>query len=159
MTSRTMSAPFRMIGKIRKTLVDYSLRRYLGYAVQPWHWLLLAEMRRRKAREIAVFREQLESAIDELTNEDMVARHVFRPWLANAPVACLAPAAALPISLPSDPELRMRVDRLGWVLEQAIESLPQAWGGVAEWLQSRETARDVCSDAYTRSERIANLEL
>ena len=152
-----MGAPSRLIGKIRKTLADYSLRRYLRYAVQPWHWPLLAEMRRRKAREIALFGEQLASAIDGLAYEDVAARHVFRPWLACAPAACLAPAAAPPISMPSDPELRMRVDRLGWVLEQAVDSLPQAWGGVAEWLKSRETAPDVCSDAYTRAERIANL--
>jgi Heparinase II/III-like protein len=152
-----MGAPSRLISKIRKTLADYSLRRYLRYAVQPWHWPLLVEMQRRKAREIALFGEQLASAIDGLANEDVVARHVFRPWLACAPVACLAPAASPPISLPSDPELRMRVDRLGWVLEQAVDSLTQAWGGVDEWLKSRETAPDVCADAYTRSERIANL--
>lgn len=152
-----MSAPSRMIDKIRKTVTDYSLRRYLCYAIQPWHWPLLAEMRRRKAREIDFFREQLMGAIDGQSNEDVLARHVFRPWLASAPAACLEPAAALPMSLPSDPELRMRVDRLSWILEQAVDSLPQAWDGVAKWLKSRETAPDICSDAYTRSERIANL--
>ena len=105
-----MGAPSRIVGKIRKTLADYSLRRFLRYAVQPWHWPLLAEMRRRKAREIALFGEQLASAIDGLANEEVVARHVFRPWLASAPLACPTPAAAPPISMPSDPELRMRVD-------------------------------------------------
>lgn len=152
-----MAVFFRLIDKIKKTLADYSLRRYLQYVVQPWHWPLLLEMRRRKDREIVLFLERLAVAINDPRDEKLVARHVFRPWLACAPVACPVPATSQPISLPFDSELRMRFDRLGWLLELAVESIPKAWGGVAEWLKSRETAPDVCRDAYTRAERIANL--
>ena len=70
---------------------------------------------------------------------------------------CLVIASSPSINLPADPELRMRVDRLGWALEQSVDSVAQAWGGVDKWLGSRGTARDICTDAYSRSERIANL--
>ena len=147
----------RLIDKIRKTLTDYSLRRYLQYAVHPRHWLLLLEMRRQAAREITFFEERLAGAIAGLAGESLLARHVFRPWMICPPTTCQFLAASPPIILPSEPELRMSVDRLGWILERAVCSIELAWGGVAAWFENRENASDVCVDSYSRSERIANL--
>lgn len=146
-----------LICKVKKTLADYSLRRFLFYAAQPMNWPLLLEMRQQMTREIASFQEQLESVIGEATDENIEARHVFRPWLICPPSTCLMTNVSEPINLPIEPELRMRIDRLGWVLEQTICDLELTWGSVESWLNSREIATDVCNDAYSRSERIANL--
>ena len=80
------------------------------------------------------FQEKLAHAFDGPAGEQMVAYQVFRPFMTSAPTTCLVIASSPSINLPADPELRMRVDRLGWALEQSVDSVAQAWGGVDKWL-------------------------
>ena len=58
-----------------------------------------------------------------------------------------------------DPEIRMRLDRLGWILQMAIHDQDNAWQAAGKWLEERWKRGLACSGGYSISERISNLVL
>lgn len=143
--------------RVYRVLADHSLRRFLVYAANPLNWPQLAAMRAQRKAEITAFAGSLAPWL-EMTEVDGSARHfVFRRWLTSPPDTALRQTAAPPVERHTDPELRMRIDRLGWVLEGAIEHPAAAWAEVAGWLAARPAAEDFHRDSYSISERLANL--
>lgn len=154
-----------MAGHLAKTvyrvLADYSLRRFLIHAANPLRWPKLAAMRRVREAETMAFSRALEPW-QGMANATARERHfVFRRWMASAPgtAAAVRGASFVPTDAGADPELRMRVDRLGGVLEAAAADPAAAWMTVAGWFETRPRAADFHRDSYSISERLANLIL
>lgn len=149
----------RLQASAARALGDYSLRRFLAYAANPLHWRELSRLRQRARREREVFAQEIAHWRQQPGERGNAPRLSFRPWLQPAPTPDPAVAIGAADAASDDPELRMRVDRLGWMLEQALQSGRAPWAEVRQWRDGRWATHAAHTDSYTLAERIGNLVL
>jgi hypothetical protein len=86
---------------------------------------------------------------------------IYHPWLheCRKPLPCLMPDDFIADSCSPDPEIRMRLDRLGWALKLALQDQNNAWQATGKWLKERWKVSVACQGSYSISERVSNLIL
>lgn len=144
---------------VSRVLADYSLRRFIAYGVNPMRWPQLTAMRSRRKAEIVSFARSLERWQGMAEVACKPGHFVFRRWLTKRLDAAQQGGFCPPTEDRDDPELRMRIDRLGWALELAAVNPAEAWAAVAGWFDTRPKAADFHRDSYSISERLSNLIL
>lgn len=150
----------RLIATARRALADYSLRKFLVYAANPFRWAGLASMRQVRQGEISAFSRMLSEFEVASSRPAEPCCLTFRPWLNPAMGLPLGVMQEGPTDLSScDPEIRMRVDRLGWAIERVGCVGATIWEAVADWWSSRDARGLAYADSYTLSERVCNLIL
>jgi len=146
-----------LMQKLKRAAGDYSLRKYLFFAVNPCNWPVIARLRTQKKIEIEVFMSTWAKFQQEVDPVGNVRSFVFRNWVVKNPVSQHVDSVFASLLDQEDPELRMRADRLSWALELAVGDRDFAWSEVESWLSSRAQAKDFYRDSYSASERISNL--
>lgn len=145
---------------IKRVLTDYSLRRFLLHAVSPLSWASLLALKRKAKEEQRLFRDHVSQW--QVSSAPMVAnlKFIFHPWMQTDRVSIsIAQDEVVADAYSPDPELRMRLDRLGWVLQMAIHHQARAWHATENWLEERWKSGLACHSAYSISERLSNLIL
>lgn len=149
------------INSIKRSLADYSLRKFLFYAASPFNWAGLLTLKLRKKAETRKFFDHVSQW--QVQNEIHPAglSFIYHPWLQKCrkPLPCLMPDDFVADSSSPDPEIRMRLDRLGWTLKLALQDQNNAWQAAGKWLNERWKGNVACQGSYSISERVSNLIL
>lgn len=144
----------------KRIWTDYSLRKFILYAISPLHWMSLLTLKLRAKEEKRVFF----GCVNQWQNASAPRADglcfIFHPWLqANNNASVVRRNEIVADSESPDPEIRMRLDRLGWALQMAIHDQNDAWQAVGKWLEERWKCGLACRGSYSISERISNLIL
>ena len=150
------------LNSLRRALADYSLRKFILFAVNPAHWRQLLEERRRARAQVEEFSRQVSNWQEILASACSEPNPFFRPWLRGDSGNDLQSSqGSEPFALTesSDPEVILGRDRLGWMLQSALIDDVSPWQDFDKWFAERWTSGISCRDAYTLSERLANLTM
>jgi hypothetical protein len=148
------------LNSIRRALADYSLRKFILYAAVPSHWPGLLEARQKARAQVLDFSHQVADWLKLDATASAQLSFVFRPWLKEAGTRDLASGQRqVPPAASPDPEVALSRDRLGWMLQMALDDRTGAWQAVEAWLAARWESGLACRDAYSVSERLSNLIL
>ena len=149
-----------VLNSIRRALADYSLRKFALYAAVPTHWPGLLETRRIARAEVLEFSGRVSEWVKIDATASPQLSMVFRPWLKEAgPCAVASGQRQVPPGVSPDPEVALSRDRLGWMIQMAVDDRASAWQAVGAWLMARWESGTACRDAYSVSERLSNLIL
>jgi len=142
-------------------LADYSLRKFLLYAASPLNWVSLLTLKLQEKEEKRLFFNHVSQWQSTSVPRSAGLRFIFHPWLQTnrKPISRLIRDEFVADSESPDPEIRMRLDRLGWVLQIAIHDQNNAWQAVGKWLEERWKYDLACQGSYSISERLSNLIL
>lgn len=146
---------------IKKILADYSLRKFLFYAASPLNWAGLLTLKLQTKAEKRIFFAHASQWQGASVSRSTGLRFIFRPWLQKnrKPISSLIRDELVADSASPDPEIRMRLDRLGWALQMAIHDQNSAWQAIGEWLEDRWKCDLACRESYSIAERVSNLIL
>jgi hypothetical protein len=146
---------------IKRILADYSLRKFLFYAASPLNWPNLLTLKLQTKEEKRKFFGHVSQWQGASVTRPAGLRFVFHPWLQKnrKPTSSLMRDELVADCESSDPEIRMRLDRLGWVLQIAIHDTNSAWQAAGKWLEDRWKCDLACRGSYSISERVSNLIL
>lgn len=149
------------INSIKRILADYSLRKFLFYAASPLNWANLLTLKRQVKEEKRRFSKHVSQWQGASVTRSTDLRFIFHPWLQvnPKPLPGLVRDELVADGESPDPEIRMRLDRLGWVLQMAIHDQNNAWQAAGKWLEERWKCGLACRGSYSIAERIANLIL
>lgn len=146
---------------IKRILADYSLRKFLFYAASPLNWARLLTLKLQAKEEKRIFFDYVGQWQGASVIRSAGFRFIFHPWLQeNRHTTSNLMLDELVVDSESpDPEIRMRLDRLGWGLQIAIHDQNNAWQAIEEWLEERWKSGLACRGSYSISERVSNLVL
>lgn len=151
-----------ILNSMRRALADYSLRKFVLYAVVPSHWTQLFALRDRSQLQVLDFSRQISTWLKIEATSSSQPSLVFRPWLKEAIRRELPEGqdcGVPPQQGSSDPEITLSHDRLGWMLQMAIYDSERCWQAVGAWVAARWQPCIGHRDAYSISERLSNLVL
>lgn len=149
------------VNSIKRVLADYSLRKFLLYALSPLTWGALFALKCQAKKEKEIFFKQIAQWQSPAGPSSVVPCLIFHPWLqTSGHISSKTMMDEIVADSESiDPEIRMRLDRLGWVLQIAIYDQINAWQAIGNWLEERWKCGLACRDSYSISERLSNLTL
>lgn len=146
---------------IKRVLADYSLRKFLFYVASPLNWVPLLILKLQAKEEKRIFFDYVGQWQDTSVIRPASFRFIFHPWLQTNKhtTSNLMPDELVVDSDSPDPEIQMRLDRLGWALQIAIHDQDNVWQAIEEWLEERWKNGLACRGSYSISERVSNLIL
>lgn len=146
---------------IKRIWADYSLRKFLFYAISPLSWASLLALKLRAKEEKRILLDHVSQWQNASAPAPTNLHFIFHPWLQKnrKPIPSLIRDELVVDSASPDPEIRMRLDRLSWVLQMAIHDQGNAWQAAGKWLTKRWKCDLACRGSYSISERVSNLIL